>query len=82
MFLNHELHIIRQESTTADGNECVIYKTLVLFEIMGVYIVEMFTRFTGIWITDKGVHREYTAMYNTIEEAEQYYDIVKEQVFE
>ena len=82
MHLNDELKIIRQESTTSYGNECVIYKVLVLYEILGSYIVEVFTRFQGSWIHDKHVHREYTAEYNTMEEAEQYYAIVKDQVFD
>ena len=82
MHLNDELKIIRQESTTSYGNECVIYKVLVLYEILGSYIVEMFTRFQGNWIHDKYVHRKYTADYSTMEEAERYYAIVKEKAFD
>ena len=70
--MDHQLRIIKQASYSKDGNDCMIYDTIVEYEVHNIIIVEIFRRYTG-WC-DSGIDYRYRKEFDNTDAADFYYE--------
>lgn len=70
------MEVVRKHEDFRDGNDCIIYDSIIMMEFHGRYLIEVLRKVNGCWTPD-GIDVIQIREFSSKESADDFFDLLK-----